>query len=209
MDLKKDLEKALEELRKNKEKKFNQTVDLIVNLQKFDVKKSNITIFVHVPHRIKEKKIAGFLEIKNKDIETITPNEFKNYSSKKDLKKVSKKFDFFIAQSSLMPKVATVFGKALGPSGKMPSPQLGIIMDVNEKNIKAIKEKVNDSVKVKIKEASIKMAIGKQNMKNEEIIENIMVVYNAIIKALPRDKENIKNLEIKFTMTKPIKIKIR
>ena len=35
MDLKKDLETALIELRKNEERKFNQTVDLIINLQKF------------------------------------------------------------------------------------------------------------------------------------------------------------------------------
>ena len=43
-------------------------------------------------------------------------------------------------------------------------------------------------------------------MKDEEIIENIMTIYNAIIKELPRDKENIKNVELKFTMTKPQKI---
>ena len=53
MDLKTDLKKALEELRKNEERKFNQTVDLIVNLQKFDVKKNSINIFLRVPHKIK------------------------------------------------------------------------------------------------------------------------------------------------------------
>jgi ribosomal protein L1 len=46
-------------------------------------------------------------------------------------------------------------------------------------------------------------------MKDEEIIENINTIYSEIIKILPRDKENIKNLEIKFTMSKPQKIKVR
>ena len=46
-------------------------------------------------------------------------------------------------------------------------------------------------------------------MKGEEIVENVMAVYNAVMKDLPKGKENIKNLEIKFTMTKPQKIKIR
>src|SRR3989304_2459047 len=115
MDLKQDLLKALDELRKNEEstRKFNQTADLIINLQKFDVKKSNISLFLEVPNKIKSKKIAGFLEVKNKDVETITPSEFKNYTDKKDIKKLAKKFDFFIAQANLMPKVATSFGRAL------------------------------------------------------------------------------------------------
>ena len=43
-------------------------------------------------------------------------------------------------------------------------------------------------------------------MKDEDIIENIMTIYNTLLKTLPRNKENIKNIEIKFTMTKPYKI---
>jgi len=209
MELKQELIKTLDELRKNEERKFNQTADLIINLQKFDVKKQNINLFINVPYKIKDKKIAGFFESKNKDIETITPSEFRNYDDKKELKKLAKKFDFFIAQANLMPKVATVFGRALGPAGKMPSPQLGILMDVDEKNIKALKEKINNSVKIKIKEASVKLAIGKQNMKNDEIAENILSVYNSLVKILPKGKDNVRNIEIKFTMTKPQKIQIK
>ena len=46
-------------------------------------------------------------------------------------------------------------------------------------------------------------------MKDEEIAENILAVYNRLLKEMPREKENIKNIEIKFTMTKPIKIGVR
>ena len=206
MELKQEIIKALQELRKNEERKFEQTVDLIINLQKFDVKKQNINLFVNVPYKIKDKRIAGFLETKSKEVETIIPADFRNYSEKKDLKKLARKFDFFIAQASLMPKVATVFGRALGPSGKMPSPQLGILANPDEKGIIALKEKINNSTKIKIKEASVKLAIGKQKMKDEEIAENILSVYNALLKVLIKGKDNIKNLEVKFTMTKPAKI---
>jgi len=209
MDLKTDLKKSLIELRKGKERKFDQTVDLIINLQKFDPKKNTINLFVSLPYKIKEKKIVGFLETKNKNIETITKDEFRKYSDKKKLKKLVKKFDFFIAQASLMPKVATSFGRVLGPVGKMPSPQLGIIVNTDDKTINELKDKMNNSIKTKIKEPSIKLAIGKQSMKDEELIENILAVYNSILKEMPREKENIKNIEIKFTMTKPQKIKIR
>ena len=206
MDLKEQLKKALNELRKDKKRNFNQTIDLIINLKKYDLKKNPLNLFVSVPHKIKEKKICAFFETKNKDVDTITKEEFKKYSDKKELKKLVKKFDFFIAEASLMPKVATIFGRYLGPVGKMPSPQLGILMNPNEKTIKELKEKINSSIKIRTKEASIKLAIGKENMKDEEVIDNILAVYDVIIKALSREKDNIKNIEIKFTMTKPQKI---
>jgi large subunit ribosomal protein L1 len=209
MDIKKQLEKALAELRKEKERKFDQTVDLIINLQKFDLKKNQVNLFITVPYKIKDKKIAAFLETKNPNVETITQDEFKKYSDKKLLKKLVKKFDFFIAQASLMPKVATTFGRVLGPIGKMPSPQLGILMNVDDKTLNDLKTKINNSVKIRTKEASIKVPIGKQSMPDSEIIENILAVYNNLLNNLPRNKENIKNLEIKFTMTKPIKIPVR
>ncbi|HPD81525.1 MAG TPA: hypothetical protein PK357_00300 [Candidatus Pacearchaeota archaeon] len=208
-ELETELKKGLSELRKTKERKFDQTVDLIVNLQKFDVKKSNVNIFASIPHKIKDKKIAGFLEVKNKDVETITPDEFKRYSDKTKMKHLVSTYDFFIAQASLMPSVATNFGRALGPTGKMPSPQLGIILNADEKIIKELKNKINTSIKIKVKEPSVKIPIGKQSMKDEDIIENIMSVYNLLLKNLPRNKENIKNVEIKLTMTKPYKIHIK
>jgi len=210
VELREELKKALTELRKNKERKFNETVDLIVNLQKFDVKRNSINTFTSFPFKVKEKRICGFLEAKNDSIDTITPEQFKKYATNKaEIKKLVAKYDFFIAQASVMPKVATTFGRALGPTGKMPSPQLGILMDINDKAIEELKEKINSSVKIRTKETSIKLAVGKKDMKDEELIENVMTIYNMLIKELPRDKENIKNVEVKFTMTKPIKIAIR
>jgi len=125
------------------------------------------------------------------------------------LKKLVRKYDFFIAQASLMPKVATTFGRVLGPTGKMPSPQLGIMMNVDDKMITELKKKINNSVKIRTKESSIKIPIGKYSMKDEELIENIVTIYNKVLGELPREKENIKNVELKFTMTKPEKIQIR
>lgn len=209
MEFNEQLKNALVELRKGKERKFDQTLDLIVNLQKFNVKKNTVNIFVSVPHKIKDKKIGAFFEVKHKDIDTITKDQFKKYNDKKELKKLVKKYDFFIAQASLMPKVATTFGRALGPAGKMPSPQMGIIMSVNDKVIEELKTKINNSIKIRTKEASIKLPIGKMSMSDEDLIENILSVYSRIVKELPREKENIKNVELKFTMTKPEKILVR
>lgn len=209
IEMEQELKKALSELRKEEEKKFNQTLDLIVNLQKFDVKKDSINLFIQLPHKIKSKKICAFLTTKHKDIDTVTEADFKKYSNKKELKKLEGSYDFFISQSILMPKVATVFGRVLGPSGKMPSPQLGIVQSAEDKSIGELKERIDHIIRVKSKEPSLKLAIGKQNMKDEDLIENIMAVYNSLLKALPKSNDNIKNVEIKFTMTKPQKIYLK
>ena len=204
-----ELKKALEEIRKNsKERKFDQSVDLIVNLKKFDVKKTQINIFVTLPHRIKEKKICGFIESKSDLIETIPKANFISYKTKKDIKKLVKQFDFFIASAPLMPSVATTFGRVLGPAGKMPSPKLGIIMNENEKDIKDVLNKINNVIRIQTKEPSIKIVIGKEKMKDEDIVENIKVAYSAIVNELPNKKENIKSTMIKLTMGKPIKVEI-
>ena len=208
MTLEEDFKKALGELRKEPERKFNQSVDLLINLQKFDVRKTNVNIFVSVPHKIKDKRIGAFFEAKNHLVETITKEDFKKYAGK-NAKKLINQFDFFIAQASLMPSVATTFGRALGPSGKMPSPQMGILINADDKAINELKERINSSVRIKVKESSVKLSIGKQNMKDEDLVENAMAIYNALLKVLPRDKENIKNIELKLTMSKPQKIKLR
>lgn len=208
-ELEQEIVNALEELKEEKERKFDQTVDLIINLQKYDLKKNPINLVISVPHKSKDKKIAGFFETKSNFVDTITADQFKKYSDKKKLKSLVKKYDFFISQANLMPKVATTFGRVLGPAGKMPSPQLGIVLNADEKSIEDLKQKINTSIKIRLKEASVKVAVGKQSMKNEEILENIISIYNELIKALPRGKENVKNIELKLTMTKPKKIRIR
>ena len=70
------------------------------------------------------------------------------YKDKKSLKEIVKKYDFFIATAPLMPSVASTFGKVLGPAGKMPSPQLGIILEENDESIKGTLVKISKSIKI-------------------------------------------------------------
>ena len=203
-----NLKEALEQLRKEEKRKFSQTVDLIVNLKGLNLKKENINIFATIPFKTKDKKICAFLENKSKLLDTVTKLEFQKYKDKKSLKNLVKKYDFFIASAHLMPVVATIFGKVLGPAGKMPSPQLGIITQETDEIIKQSIEKISKSLKIRVKEASIKSNIGNESMKDEEIIANISALYNSLINTLPKKKDNLKNVMLKFTMTKPIKLEM-
>ena len=204
-----ELKQALEQLGKeSKKRNFDQTVDLIVNLKGIDIRKDNINAVINIPHKVKEKKVCGFLTEKNDLIKTITKPEFQKYKDKAVLKSLVDEFDFFIAHASLMPSVATTFGKALGPVGKMPSPQLGVITQETSEIIKSLLEKISKSIKIRAKEASIKVGAGKESMKDEEIIENVKAIYDGIVQALPTKRENVKNVQIKFTMSKPKEIDV-
>ncbi|RMD67107.1 hypothetical protein D6817_02470 [Candidatus Pacearchaeota archaeon] len=202
------LEQALQELRKEKKRNFVQTVELIVNLRKLNLKKDNINLVIHLPHAFKEKKVCAFLNSKSKILPTITLGEFQKYSDAKLMRKLAREYDYFIAQAALMPKVATTFGKVLGPLGKMPSPQLGMVREGSEDEIKRELEKISRAVKLRLKELSVKLAVGKEDMPDEKIIENIREVYSKLVDALPRKQENVKNVMIKFTMSRPVKVEV-
>lgn len=199
--------KKLRESR-NKESKFEQTIDLIINLKEFDVRRSAFNTFITLPHKIKDKKIMGFLEKKSKVIESVSKDEFARYKEKKDSKRFAKNYDFFIASAKLMPLIATNFGRILGPTGKMPSPQLGILVNEDDKTIQDLIKKINSTVRIRVKEPTVKVGIGKESLKDEQIAENILTVYNKIIEILPRKKDNVKNVMIKLTMGKPLVLEI-
>jgi ribosomal protein L1 len=97
-----------------------------------------------------------------------------------------------------MPKVASNFGKYLGPRGKMPSPKQGLIKD----DVKKLKEKFDKLVKIRSYGSSVKLSVGKEDMGEEKIAENLISAYNEILK----EWKEIKNVLIKLTMSKPVKL---
>jgi large subunit ribosomal protein L1 len=200
---------AIEKIKASEKKvNFDQTVDLIINLKEFDVRREAFNIFIPVPNKIKDKKIAGFFEKDSTIIDSIRKEQFGKYKEKKDVRKLIKQYDFFVANAKLMPAVATSFGRVLGPVGKMPSPQLGILPVEDDKMVEAIVNKINSTVRVRVKEPSIKIAIAKQSMDADKIAENALAVYQKILETLPRKRDNIRNVKIKLTMDKPETVKI-
>jgi len=199
---------AIKELRQTEKRKFEQTVDLIVNLKNYDLRIKPINLFVEMPHMFQKNKICAFLEADNKDVDrVITKLEIPKINDKKEVKQIARDYDFFIASIKLMPQIATSFGKTLGPLGKMPNPKFGGVITKEEPSvIRDTISKLKNMVGIRPKELSIKLAVGKENMKDEEINENINAVYNALLTAVT--KENIKSMMIKLTMSKPVKLKL-
>ena len=196
-------EVALKELRTQDKRKFVQTVDLIINLQNFDVRKESLNTFVSLPFP-SEKKICGVLTRRTPLIDTILKDDFDKFKTEADIKRLAKKYDFFIAAAPLMAPLATKFGRVFGPMSKMPSPQAGIIVKDDDETVKAMYEKMQKVIRVKNKEMAIKLPVGKEDMKDSDLKENIEAILASLEKVLPRGKENIREVIIKFTMSKPV-----
>ena len=200
-----EVKKALEELRKEKKRKFDQTLDLIVNLKNFDVRKEALNSFVSVPNG-GDKKLAGFFLKRSSLIDTITEADFVKYKDLKDIKKLAKRYDGFIAVAPMMAKVATKFGRVFGPMGRMPSPQAGIVPKEDDDMVKMMIGKMNKSIRVRNKEMAIKLGVGKESMSDYDLAENVEAVLKGLEKLLPRGQDNVREVLLKFTMTAPISI---
>src|SRR3989338_7693710 len=125
---------------------------------------------------------------------------------KKSLKKIAGQFDFFIAQANIMPKVASAFGRVLGPKGKMTNPKAGCVVPPKA-NLKPLRQKLINTVKISAKITPlIQCLIGKEDTPNEDIADNIITIYDQLVHSLPNEEHNIQSIFVKLTMGKSIKV---
>lgn len=195
----------------SQKRNFKQSVELIINLKGIDLKKQDnqINIFANLHYSWGKKiNVCAFVgpELQKQAEcvcdETILVDNFPKYKDKKLLKKLAKKHDFFIAQANIMPQVATNFGRVLGPLGKMPNPKIGCVLPPNG-NVKPVYERLQKTKRLMSGNSPIiQCSVGKEDSNEEEIIDNIMAIYNALIPALPNEKHNVKNVYLKLTMGK-------
>jgi len=214
-----DKKQILEALKKAKEsgkKKFTQSVDLIINLKDLDIKKTEqqVDFYAHTNHNIGRKlKIAAFVgpEMKEdaaKVVDTVlTPDDFGKYKDKKAAKKLAIEYDYFIAQANIMAQVAQAFGKALGTRGKMPNPKAGCVVPPKA-NLAPLYERLQKTVRLKAKTMpAIQCMIGKEDMPEDELADNIQTIYNQLVHVLPNHENNIGQVLLKLTMGKVVEIK--
>jgi large subunit ribosomal protein L1 len=206
---------ALKELKKkNIGRKFNQTIELIVNLRDIDLKKpeGKIQQTVELPYKINKKVnvcvfATGDLALRAKrsgaDL-VLDQEEIENLANdKKKQRKIANKMDFFISITPFMSIVGKVFGSILGPRGKMPTPIAPMA------NIENEIDKHRRLISVKTRgQPVLQCRVGTENMLDDEVIENILAVLRGIERKLKRGIKNIDSIYLKATMGSPIKVKI-
>ncbi|MFP3189959.1 MAG: 50S ribosomal protein L1 [Thermoproteota archaeon] len=203
---------ALKKLENTKKRKFTQSYELIINLSDVDVKKiaNKFNLILKLPNKISkdikvcvfaEKDIAKLAEEASADLIMRRTDLEKLQGNKRELKKIAKKFNFFLSQPDLMPLVGKLLGPYLGSRGKLPqviypnSDVAGIIKDLKQ------------SVKIRVKnQPTISCIIGKENDGIEKVAENALYIINEVQKILAGEGR-IKSVYIKKTMSDPVRIK--
>jgi large subunit ribosomal protein L1 len=197
----------------SRERKFSQTWDFTINLSGLDLKKpeNRFNIELQLPGgRGKDVKVAVIADTlateakKHADL-VITKAEIAGLvKNKAKLKKIANTNDWFLAEMTLMPLIGKTFGPVLGMRGKMPKP---VPPKVGLEPLVALARR---SIRVRLKEAPvIHIPVGTDKMPAEDVAKNVQAVFNAVKDKLPKGINNIKSMQIKLTMGKPVKVDIR
>ena len=209
-----EIQKALDEVNKQPKRKFVQSYDLIINLKNINLKQTSVDFSATLHHTTGRKvRVCAFVDIQLYDQaikccdKVIKDTEFILYQQDKKLaKKLAQEYDYFVAQSTLMAKVAAAFGKALGTRGKMPNPKMGCVVPPNAA-LESLIKRLNTTVRFVAKKGmNLQAPIGKENQPKEEVIDNIFTSIQTAVKSLPNESQNIKNVLLKPTMGKPVRI---
>ena len=208
-------EQLLEVIKKSKEsdkeRKFNQSVEMIMVFRDIDVKKGfAINEIIQLPKKMSKLAsvcvmASGDTGIKAKNAnadQVISEDELtKLGTDKRKSRKVINKHDFFLADTKLMPVVGKTLGQLLGPRGKMPTPLPfnAPIESFLDRFISSIRVKSNGSLSMSCK-------IGEESMEDSDIAVNASTVATTIEKKLPNGEKNIKKIMFKTTMGKAIKV---
>tara|TARA_Y100000992_G_C21094145_1_gene409404 strand:- start:5 stop:694 length:690 start_codon:yes stop_codon:yes gene_type:complete len=205
------IEKLIPEIKKNCTTKFDESLDLNLQINNKQKKSEiNLRTVVNLPAGSGKKiKVAVVCEeakskiAKDAGADIVGGEEFIEKIKSGELN-----FEKLICTPSMMIKLSKL-GKVLGPKGLMPNPKLGTVTDDLNKAVSNAKsgqaEIKND------KDGNLGLSLGKKSFSDEKIIQN----FNAVLDVLEKEKGNqtikgdlIKNAFLTSTMGVSYKLKL-
>ncbi len=205
------IEKLLPEVKKNCTTKFDESVDISLQINNKQKKSEiNIRTVVNLPGGTGKKvKVAVVCEdakaqiAKDAGADIIGSDEFIEKIKAGELN-----FEKLICTPSMMIKLSKL-GKILGPKGLMPNPKLGSVTDDLKK---AVTEAKSGQAEIRNdKDGNIGVSIGKKSFHDDQLLKN----YYAVIDTLEKEKTNntlkgdlIKNVFVTSSMGVSYKVKL-
>jgi len=197
-----------------KERKFPESVEAFLTFRDVDPKKTDLNIneMVYLPHPGSHKASVCFvgsgdllLRAKNAKVDhTIEPAQLESYAgNKKEAKNLARQYDFFLADTALMPRIGRILGQFLGPRGKIPQP-----VPPNAP-IEAMINRTRTAVRVRSRGSlGVSGKVGDRKLSDTDIADNVAAVITAVQKKLPNGDKNIRTVAVKTSMGKLAKAKV-
>ena len=204
-------EKILPEVKKNCTTKFDESIDINLQINNKQKKSEvNLRTVVNLPSGTGKKvKVAVVCEeAKAKEAKEAGADLVGGDELIEKIKQGDLNFEKLISTTKMMIKLSKL-GKILGPKGLMPNPKLGSVTDDLKK---AVTDAKSGQVEIRNdKDGNIGVSIGKKSFNDDKLIQN----YNAIIETLEKERGNntlkgdlIKSVFITSTMGVSYKIKL-
>ena len=207
-----DIVSLIQEAKKNqKERKFKEALELYITLKDIDVKKGfALNEIIQLPNQMSKPAAVCVmatgdmgLKAKNAKADEVMDNDnlTKLAEDKRASRKLINKYDFFLADTKLMPVVGKSLGQLLGPRGKMPTP-----VPFNAP-IESFLDRFRSSIRVRVKNSlSISCKVGDITMDEHQVAGNAIAVINNLKAKLPNGDKNIRKYMIKTSMGKAVKL---
>lgn len=186
-------------------RKFVESVDISFTIKDIDLKNptNRIKEEIRLPSgRGRELKIAMFAageaatKAKAAGVTVFSPQDIEDFGSKKGrAKKVANQFDFFLSEVPHMGLIGRYLGVVLGPRGKMPRP-VPPSLDPG-----VLANGLRSTVIIKSGDKmTFHASFGTVEQSHEELMANVMEVFNRVTNKLERGVGNIRSLFIKTSM---------
>ncbi len=192
-------------------RKFQESIDITINLRHVDMAqpKNRIDETILLPQAMGVKKIAVLgkgdivSQARNAGVDIIIgPEEIERLGgAPREARKLAGQYDYFLAETAVMPLVGRWLGQRLGPRGKMPQP---IPMG---QDITPIVERLRNSVKVRSKDRlNMSVKIGTTAMTADAVAENVDAILKRVVGRLENGELNIRSVYVKTTMGPAVKV---
>ena len=205
-----ELEDAVNIVKKVSTAKFDESVDLAVNLN-VDPRhaEENIRISTSLPKGTGKKVVLLVLAQGEKVQEALEAGaDFcGNVEYLDKIKSGWVEVDKIIATPDMMAELGKL-GKILGPKGLMPNPKSGTVtVDV----AKAVRDQKAGMVELRVEKTGIVHTVcGKVSFSSSDLIDNISKIYDALMKSRPPSVKGqfLEKISISSTMGPSVKINI-
>eukprot|EP00538_Stauroneis_constricta_P007004 CAMPEP_0119550112 /NCGR_PEP_ID=MMETSP1352-20130426/3702_1 /TAXON_ID=265584 /ORGANISM="Stauroneis constricta, Strain CCMP1120" /LENGTH=229 /DNA_ID=CAMNT_0007595869 /DNA_START=80 /DNA_END=769 /DNA_ORIENTATION=- len=121
--------------------------------------------------------------------------------NKKLVKKLAKRYDFFVASDNMIKQIPRLLGPGLTKAGKFPT--LLASGDDMQGKIDEIKATIKFQMK---KVMCLNVAVGNVTMDHKQVVVNTQLAANFLASLLKKQWQNIGQIYIKSTMGPPIQI---
>ncbi|HUV35178.1 MAG TPA: 50S ribosomal protein L1 [Candidatus Desulfaltia sp.] len=209
---KKQITEAIEKAREaSPARNFQQSFDLAVNLRELDMNRPDqrVNLRFTLPNGVGARKVLVFasgdlaLRARRAGADAVVePAELDQLATdKKAAKKALQPYDSFVAEAPMMPTVGRVAGPILGPRGKMPTPV------PPQAPIDSIIERERRTVVLRSRDKPfVHCIVGKEDMSDEEVAQNIEAVVQNVTRATRRGFANVRSVYLKLTMGDAVKV---